>query len=201
MSALVLVLSGCAAPASDVEEALDAPVDEVNGSVAVKASVTVAAAELEEEIESAPTEVSASVEVESSLPDGWMFFESKDNGYVLSAPMEFHLSGGMDTKTLANYDVNDVQYTRGNAEGLNIQIQTSSFEGSFEDKMVEMGNTPISLGAIAYSNYTADGPGGAFQQYFVEGADQNYYMILVFEPGYSSFKDLVESIVGTFALL
>jgi hypothetical protein len=57
------------------------------------------------------------------------------------------------------------------------------------------------LGNITYSNYTSDGPGGAFQQYFVEGKNQTYYMILVFEPGYSSFKDLADSIVETFDVL
>jgi hypothetical protein len=194
--ALVFVLSGCATLPSDVD--LDSELVEESEASLTEVTASVAVGEVEEDV---PAEVTASVGVESSLPDGWTFFESKDSGYVLTAPMEFHFSGGADIMTLANYDTEDLLYVRGNADGLNIQIQTSSFEGSFEEQMLSMGNTPVSLGDITYSNYTSDGPGGAFQQYFIEGENQIYYMILVFEPGYTPFKELAESIVKTFELI
>jgi len=143
---------------------------------------------------------------------GWKIYTNKNDGYSIMHPSEFWPQSEND---LMNYDINDPRYERGNPDGIKIQIQKQSLGSnfkSFDEYVVYQKNTSDELGDpaktvklgdfITLSEYTKGGPGGAFMVYTAfNKTTNNYYDILIFEPGYSKNKELLEKIIATFRLL
>lgn len=141
---------------------------------------------------------------------GWKTYANKDDGYSISHPSEFWPQKGGN---LMNYDISDPLSAMGNSSSVKIQIQKNSLYSSnkslaeykeylmnIEDDLVDQAAI-VELGNfVELAQYTKGGPGGAFMAY-VAFDDNNYYNILIFEPGYSNNKELIESIVETFTIL
>ncbi|MBU2264317.1 hypothetical protein KJ797_03220 [Patescibacteria group bacterium] len=143
---------------------------------------------------------------------GWKTYTNKNDGFSIMHPSEFWPQSGND---LMNYDINDPRYERGNPDGIKIQIQKQSLGSNFKsfdeyvvyqknisDELVDPAKT-VKLGDfITLSQYTEGGPGGAFMIYTAFNKNtKNYYDVLIFEPGYSKNKELIEKIIATFKIL
>ena len=139
----------------------------------------------------------------------WKTYKNKQDGYSIRHPSEFRSQHG---RNIANYDIDDPRYGRGNHEGLRIQIQKhelisgfdlyDEYRNHYKEELDEFTDPTeeVRLGKfITRSQYTKKGPGGAFMTYTAfDKNTKNYFYILVFEPGYSKNKELVEKIVSTF---
>jgi hypothetical protein len=149
---------------------------------------------------------------ENNELSGWTTYVNKNDGYSIMHPSEFWPQSGHN---LMNYDINDPRYERGNSDGVKIQIQKHALGSDFKsfDEYVTYQknisddfNDPaktVKLGDfITMSQYTKTGPGGAFMVYTAfDRSSNNYFAILIFEPGYSKNKELIEKIISTFKIL
>ncbi|MBU0723151.1 hypothetical protein KJ973_02990 [Patescibacteria group bacterium] len=143
---------------------------------------------------------------------GWKTYTNNNDGYSIMYPSEFWPQCDHD---LMNYDINDPRYERGNPDGIKIQVQKhilgSNFESfseyiAYQKNVANDFNDPaktIKLGDfVIMSQYTKNGPGGAFMVYTsFDQNTKNYFDILIFESGYSKNKELVEKIISTFEIL
>lgn len=143
---------------------------------------------------------------------GWKTYVNNNDGYSIMHPSEFWPQYDHD---IMNYDINDPRYERGSPDGVKIQIQKHalgsdfrSFDeyASYQKNVSDDFNDPaktVKLGDfITMSQYTKTGPGGAFMVYTAFDRNlNNYFDILIFEPGYSKNKELVEKIISTFEIL
>jgi len=143
---------------------------------------------------------------------GWKIYVNNNDGYSIMHPSEFWPQYDHD---IMNYDINDPRYERGNPDGVKIQIQKHTLDSSFKsfdeyityqkktaDELIDSAKT-VKLGDfVTMSQYTKNGPGGAFMVYTAFNKNSNnYFDILIFEPGYSKNKELVEKIISTFKIL
>jgi|GEM_PF-3305643 len=142
----------------------------------------------------------------------WKTYVNNNDGYSIMHPSEFWPQYDHD---LMNYDINDPRYERGNPDGIKIQIQKHTLDSDFKsfdeyityqkktaDALINPAKT-IKLGDfVTMSQYTKNGPGGALMIYTAFNTNtRNYFDILIFEPGYSKNKELVEKIISTFKIL
>jgi hypothetical protein len=155
--------------------------------------------------------------------EDWIEFSSiiDGSGYYIKHPRNFWVkSASKDLVNISNYEsgtrvLDWGAYMPDDATGIQIQKEpfinfetaedvikfyksedSLDFEGEWEmAKDVKLGEH------IVLSQYTKAGPGGPFMMYIaIDEENTTYYRILVFEPGYSINKELIENMMSTFEL-
>ena len=135
--------------------------------------------------------------------------------YSIEYPDNFWIEhhGRSDNIVNYNYDV-DYRLRDDQPTDLKIQIQRSDINSKYKTikefvtylkTTAEEFSTPatdIKIGNdISLYQYTENGPGGMYASYYAFDQDRNeYYAILIFEPGYTDNKELVMNILSTFSL-
>ncbi|PLX24601.1 hypothetical protein C0580_04870 [Candidatus Parcubacteria bacterium] len=154
----------------------------------------------------------------------WRVHENFNLGFSLEYPENLTIidssDEGANYMDFVNYDVNDPQRKRGlGQDDIDIQVQRHDFSSKFTredliDKLKFEGveyfsqatvkaAAEVELGDyVKYSQYTVSGPSGPMMNYIALDEDSDrYYYILVFEPGYTNNKELIEEIVSSFKFL
>lgn len=139
----------------------------------------------------------------------WKQYTNKNRDYTISYPVDFSAQDEMPN----HIDISSPQYDGKNQNGLRIQIQkhilSDKIKSTNEYKRYLMKSRDNSVDNIQYddfvntpSQYVTNTSKKSFVTYIVfDEKNDKYYTILVFEPGYSNNKELIETIIKTFIIL
>jgi len=143
--------------------------------------------------------------------DGWQQYTNKNSDYTISYPVDFLVQDEMPN----HIDISSSEYDGRNKNGLRMQIQKRGSHEDFasideykkyllgsEDELEDNVKNMQYGNFVKFAQHVTNSSKKSFMTYIAFDEKNNkYYNILVFEPGYSNNKELVEAIIKTFIIL
>lgn len=139
----------------------------------------------------------------------WKTYESKKDGYTIKYPEGFHVD---NDRTLQNFETK--AYDKASTTQIVIQVNKVPYSGfvqkaTFSDDVKKFypksKNVPnleqVNIGKFITQTHFVSNivPGADGTVFYSMNSEDFFYSIVVYEPGYSHNKELVENILRTFS--